>query len=140
VVDPATCEFPEEHFAVRDGRLVMIKGGEKTIVCRLPMPAEPGAVTSMVTRGFESLGASFITPMAVWHAPNGRRRQVAHCYFNGRPKKPATECVSDLVQTSVGFDGGGEMVVEIRYVASGKELPFDKFGITEVEIGYQLRE
>ncbi len=137
--DPATCTFPASHFEVRDGQLHMKRPGEVTVRCEHDLPAGPAGIVGLTAAGSEKINAAFITVMVVWRGPAGQRRQVAYCTLNGSSKKPATACRAKLVGGATSMDGGGKLILELRYVTTDKQPTFDRFGVSSVEVRYKLR-
>jgi arylsulfatase A-like enzyme len=138
--DPATCTFPSSHFTVDGGGLKMLKPGEKTVTCEHPLPAEPAGITGLQATGHESINAAFITVMVTWRGPGGQRREVAYCTLNGSSKKPASTCRAKLVAGATSMDGGGKLVLELRFVTTDKNPTPDRFSVGSVEVKYRLRQ
>jgi arylsulfatase A-like enzyme len=136
VVQPRSCEFPAEHFAVQDGQLHMTRGGEVLVKCRHPLPPGDGAVTHLAVSGVEGLNAAHIGASVVWEAGDGRRQEVAYCEMNGHKDGVASRCEAEIVLQRAGVRGG-ELVLWLRYQTKDPAPPFELFAVHEVEVRYR---
>lgn len=139
-VDPTSCAFPETHFRIEGGRLRMVLSGEREVRCQIPVPGGRGAVTGVEVRGNEAIPAAFINASVQWRAPDGALRELAYCKLNGNRTETAHTCVARVIPARARFAPGGALVVELRYVQTERDPPFDIFGVEDVVVRYTVVE
>ncbi len=137
-VNPATCNFPETHFAVEQDLLHMTRAGEMSVICEHPLPPGAGRVTGLSVLGNEAVPVAFINSIVSWQKPNGAQELLMYCKLNGNANRAKKECHGVLIPEQTQLGGNGKLRVELRYVTTVSDPILESFMVREVLIRYRV--